>query len=37
MLEMEATEDEEPKEEPIPTAKVTKVSYDDGKTWIDVD
>ena len=31
--------DEEESEEPeeVPRAKVTKVSYDDGKTWIDVD
>ncbi len=32
----EEFEEEPPKEEPIPTAKVTKVSYDDGKTWYDV-
>jgi len=24
-------------EKPIPEAKVTKVSYDDGKTWIDLE
>ena len=27
----------EKKEEPIPTVKVKRVSYDDGKSWIDVD
>ena len=26
-----------PKYKPIPTMKVKRVSYDDGKTWIDVD
>ncbi|MCH8982179.1 hypothetical protein IH922_09200 [candidate division KSB1 bacterium] len=25
------------KDEPIPEIKVTKISNDDGKTWIDVD
>lgn len=27
----------EGKNEPVPEVKVTKISYDDGKTWIDVD
>ena len=27
----------EGKSEPVPEAKVTAVSYDDGKTWIDLD
>jgi len=26
-----------PKDEPIPVMKVKRVSYDDGKTWIDVE
>jgi len=26
-----------PKYKPIPTMKVKKVSYDDGKTWIDLE
>ena len=25
-----------PKDEPIPVMKVNRVSYDDGKTWIDL-
>ena len=33
-LELESTIKD--KEEPVPKARITKISYDDGKTWVDI-